>query len=52
MTLVEAFECADIFPFLLERHVHDCVNNLKRDTLETRHAKFENSRHGLIESIH
>ena len=50
MTLVEAFECADIS--LSFGKTCPCVNNLKRDTLETRHAKFENSRHGLIESIH
>ena len=27
-------------------------NNLKRDPLEIQHPKFENSRLGLIESVH
>ena len=28
------------------------LNNLKRDPLETQHPKFEESRHGFIESVH
>ena len=27
-------------------------NNMKGDPLEIQHPKFENSRHGLIESVH
>ena len=37
---------------MAQRHLLGSLNNLKKDSLEIQHPKFENSRLGFIESVH